>query len=288
MAKITREMQLSNSLLRVFRSSVPLEENNFYEHHHTAFEITMVLKGSGVYATGVSEFDFKSGDIFFFSTDEYHWLKRLDSRTDFLNIHFEPRFIWSDNFGISSRELVKIFLNRKTNPHNKIRSESSDRIKKLIYRIEREGIEQKSEYEIMLKVHLMNILVEMIRSYDGQIAENDTFASGETIRYIEKSLSYIEENLESDLTLEELSVIAQMSKNYFCRQFKKLNGISPFEYITIKRIERAVRYLESTNLTRTEIALRCGYNNTANFYHAFKKVTGKNPGDYKTTSSLKG
>lgn len=281
--KIADYIQQKNTLLRVFRSTLPAEGSMFYEHHHTAFEITMVLKGSGIYATNANEFKFQSGDIFFFSTDEYHWIKKLDSKTDFLNVHFEPRYIWSDNFGISGGELIKIFFNRKKNPHNKIDIEkkSADIVKKLIYKIEKEILEQRTEYELMLKIHLMNILVEMIRSYDGQLSDNDISYSAESLRHIEKSLAYIDENLDSDLTLEEISGVAHMSKNYFCRQFRKLNGISAWEYITIKRIERAISYLETTNLTRLEIAAKCGYNNTANFYYAFKKITGKTPADYK-------
>ena len=102
-----------NTLVSVFRSSLPNEERMFNEHHHTAFEITMVLSGSGIYAIKSTEFEFTSGDIFFFSTDEFHWIKKLDTHTDFINLHIEPRFIWSDNFGISSTELIKIFFSRK-------------------------------------------------------------------------------------------------------------------------------------------------------------------------------
>lgn len=272
-----------NQLMTVFRSSLPPERSMYSEHHHTAFEITMVLSGSGIYSTKSTEFDFRGGDIFFFSTDEYHWITKLDSRTDFLNIHFEPRFIWSDNFGISNKELMKIFFNRKENPLNKINieNESADVIRELIYKIEKESSEKKQGYETMLKVHLMNILVEMIRSYDGRLAEQEVSYSSQTLHYIEKAINYIDEHLESDLTLEELSDVAHMSKTYFCCQFRKLNGISPWEYITIKRIERAIFYIESTDLTRLEIAVKCGYNNTSNFYYAFKKITGKTPGDYK-------
>lgn len=275
-------MSDKNLLLRVFRSTLPADASMFYEHHHTAFEITMVLSGSGIYATKSTEFPIKGGDIFFFSTDEYHWIKKLDEKTDFLNIHFEPRYIWSENFGISNKELIKIFFNRKKNPHNKLNPEkSSDTVKELMYKIEEEFIKKKAEYEIMQKIHLINILVEMVRSYDGQLEEDEVSCSAESIRCIEKALAYIDENLENDLTLEALAKVANMSKNYFCRRFKKLNGISPWEYITIKRIERAVMYIESTDLTRLEIASKCGYNNTSNFYHAFKKVTGKTPADYK-------
>ena len=272
-----------SSLLRVFRSSLPTDGSMFYEHHHTAFEITMVLKGSGIYATRASEFNFKSGDIFFFSTDEYHWIKKLIEDTDFLNIHFEPRYVWSDNFGIAGGELTRIFLNRKNNPHNKIgvENEVSPAVCSLIYKMEKEADERKKEYEIKLKIHLVDILVELIRSYDGQIEKNDVTYTTEILQEIENAIAYMDEHLTEDITLEEISDVAHMSKNYFCRQFKKLNGISPWEYITVKRIERAIRYIENTDHTRLEIASKCGYNNASNIYHAFIKVTGKAPGDYK-------
>lgn len=163
-------------------------------------------------------------------------------------------------------------------------NEASPIIKELIFKIENEITEKKQEYGAMIKVHLINILVETLRSYDKQLSQLDISYNSQTLKYMEDALSYIDRNLESELTLATLSDVAHMSKTYFCCQFKKLNGISPWEYITIKRIERAITYIETTNLTRLEIALKCGYNNTANFYHAFKRVTGKTPGDFKKTS----
>lgn len=272
----------SEKLLRVFRSALPSDGSMFYEHHHTAFEITMVLSGGGTYATDESEFEFLDGDIFLFGTDERHWIKKLHCRTEFLNIHFEPRFIWSENFGISSGELIRVFLNRKKKPFNKLDMEkdSSKAISRLMFLMEKELVEKKQEHEIMLKVHLVNILIEMIRSFEGQLSESDFSYNAQSLHHIEKSLKYIDAHLSENLTLTEIAQKAHMSKNYFCRLFKKLNGMSPWDYITVKRIERAVMYLNTTDLTRLEIAQRCGYNNTSNFYYAFKKVTGKAPGDY--------
>lgn len=274
----------TENLLKVFRSSLPADGSMFYEHHHTALEITMVLSGSGIYATDGCEFSFESGDIFLFGTDERHWIKKLDCRTDFLNIHFEPRFIWSENFGISSGELIRVFLNRKKKSFNKLDMEkaSSQAVGELMYLMEKELAEKKQEYEIMLKVRLVNILIEMIRSFDGQLSENDFSYNAQSLHQIEKSLKYIDAHLSENLTLADIAEKAHMSKNYYCRLFKKLNGISPWDYITVKRIERAVLFLNTTDLTRLEIAQRCGYNNTSNFYYAFKKVTGKAPGDYIT------
>ena len=281
-SQISEQSNNAQSLLRLFRSSLPSDGSMFYEHHHTALEITMVLSGSGIYATDESEFSFESGDIFLFGTDERHWIKKLDCHTDFLNVHFEPRFIWSENFGISSGELIRVFLNRKKNRLNKLdmTKESSMSVKRLIFQMEKELEEKKREHEIMLKVHLVNILIEMIRSFEGQIDENDFSYNAQALHHIERSLKYIDSHLSENITLEEIANVAHMSKNYFCRIFKKLNGMSPWDYITVKRIEHAVMLLNTTDLTRLEIAQRCGYNNTSNFYYAFKKVTGKAPGDY--------
>ncbi len=272
----------SDGLLSVFYSTVSTQSGIFMEHHHTACEITMVLSGSGVYATKSAEFEFKSGDIFFFSTNEFHWIKKLYKSSNFLNIHFEPRYIWSENFGISNAGLIKVFFNRNGSPVNKLdsKTESTNNIKKLIFDIEDEIAQKRPEFKTMTKLYLVNILVNMIRTYGDKLSDPYISYNSQTLRSIESAIDFIDTNLDSDITLEQLSGVAHMSKTYFCAQFKKLNGISPWEYITIKRIDKAISLIESTNLTKLEIAVKCGFNNTSNFYHAFKRITGKTPSDY--------
>lgn len=268
--------------IRVFHSFVEAQSTAFCEHHHTACEITAVLSGSGVYATKETEFDFCTGDIFFFGTNEYHFIKKINENAAFLNIHFEPRCIWSDNFGISNTELIRIFFNREKSIVNKLGNAATVRtILSLMHGIDDEATQKRPEYATMIKIHLTNILVELLRSLGSNSPREAVRQSPVTLHAVETAINYIDQNLESDLTLELISDCAHMSKTYFCSRFKKLNGISAWEYITIKRIERALVLIETTSLTMAEIAARCGYNNTSNFYHAFRKVTGKAPRDYK-------
>ena len=91
---------------------------------------------------------------------------------------------------------------------------------------------------------------------------------------------YIQKNLDTRLTLAELASVACLSPNYFSYVFKKYNGISLWEYIAIKRVERAVEMLKTQKLTKLEIAEKCGFASASHFYKCFSAVTGKHPGDF--------
>lgn len=272
-----------SELFRLFRSEVLKSSDISFEHHHTAFEITMVIEGSGRYSTVFSDFEYKKGDIFCFCSNEVHKITKLYARSAFLTFHFEPRFVWSDRYGIADYDLLTSFFLRKEQRLNMLdeKNESTQKIKNLMFETEKELIKEQTHFKTAVRINLMSVLLELSRGYNLTGGETENYKIGsDSAGYIDKAINYINENLEYDIDLATLADIAKMSRNYFCTLFKKLNGISPWEYITIKRIERAVEYLKTTKLTRLEIATKCGFNNTANFYHAFRKVTGKNPGDY--------
>ena len=98
---------------------------------------------------------------------------------------------------------------------------------------------------------------------------------------MEAALKFIDENLTQKISLEEIANIANMNPTYFSSIFKKLNGISLWEYITAKRVDKAIELLRTTNANKLEIAMDCGFNSSSNFYKAFYHVTGKKPGDFK-------
>jgi len=69
--------------------------------------------------------------------------------------------------------------------------------------------------------------------------------------------------------------------------FSRLNGVSPWDYLTAKRVEKAASLLRSERgLTMLEIATRCGFNNTANFNRAFKKYQNRTPSSYRKSSLI--
>lgn len=199
-------------------------------------------------------------------------------------IHFDPRLIWNIGSNLFDARYLNIFYNRNENFENRLdrKNPATGEIQRLFLEIEREFFEKKQEYELMIKVKLLNILVALIRHY--RYTEEKPALSSKTkkdLAIMNEVVEYIDANIDQDIRLADLAAIAYMNPSYFSTVFKKYNGISPSQYISRKRIGLAKEYLKTSDKTVIEIASLCGFNNTANFYKSFKKYTGKTPSDYR-------
>ncbi len=88
---------------------------------------------------------------------------------------------------------------------------------------------------------------------------------------INRVLDYINDGYANDLSLESLAGVAHFSPYHFHRIFKSVVGESLYKYIQRIRIEKAAHSLKyHHNKSVTEIALDCGFNNSASFARTFK------------------
>jgi AraC-like DNA-binding protein len=101
---------------------------------------------------------------------------------------------------------------------------------------------------------------------------------------IDTVLAYIEQNLQQQMTVEELASLVHFHPNYFLPYFKSMMGVSPIAYINRKRIELAKRLLTSTDLPVTNIAERIGLE-PYYFSRMFKKLAGQAPSVYRSYAS---
>jgi len=93
-----------------------------------------------------------------------------------------------------------------------------------------------------------------------------------------KVLDYIQQNLEKDLTLEQLAQVANFSKFHFHRLFRAYTGETVTEHCRRLRLEKAAQLLVfDRNRAITQVALHCGFSSSANFAKAFKLHFGFTP-----------
>jgi len=265
-----------NEIIKIFHSRVGAGLRAYREHHHTECELSLFVEGSGIYTVGDTKYEFGRGDMFLFGSNEPHCITELYAETDILNIHFEPRLLWENP---ENMELMALFSSRNQNFSNMLPAKDLD-LRNKICDIKHELSDKSIGYKIECKNRLFCALVYILRSYDYfDIDENYTKYRATTEK-MKKAMNYINENLEEKITLEKIASIACMTPTYFSAVFKKLNGISPWEYIIIKRVEKAISLIKTTEMTMLDISENCGFSSSSNFYKAFSKVTGKKPTDY--------
>ena len=90
-------------------------------------------------------------------------------------------------------------------------------------------------------------------------------------------------NYSDRITLKDVSDVAVMTKNAFCKYFKKRTNKTYFEFLKTIRIEHACALLrEKKEMSISEIARRTGYNNISNFNRQFRAVINISPQKFRT------
>ncbi|WP_299759023.1 GyrI-like domain-containing protein [uncultured Pontibacter sp.] len=98
---------------------------------------------------------------------------------------------------------------------------------------------------------------------------------------INRVFTFIDENLESDLSLATVSEIAFFSPFHFHRIFKLITEETLNEYVTRRRIEKSALELLHKNSTATAIAHKLGFSDNSSFSRAFKKYYGISPTEFR-------
>lgn len=97
---------------------------------------------------------------------------------------------------------------------------------------------------------------------------------------LKNAIEIIENNYKNDITLKMLADACNMTPEYFCTFFKRNIGQTPFEYLNSHRIEIACEALIYKNLSVTETAYLCGFNDLSYFIKTFKKYKHLSPKRY--------
>ena len=278
---IREDYRLENGLFRIFESNPTFVRRNFTEHHHTAIEISYILSGRGMYRIHGKDIEIKQGDVFVFGTNEVHWIYEIDEPMVLLNIQCEPRYIWSGQSTSFDNSLLDPFFNHNNELLKHVKSDDplSSIIAEIIQKIKKELSQAQSGHEIMARSYLFEILVLLSRRYSNESVSQSVRVG--RLNDMEAALRFIDENITTNISLDEIALNANMSRTYFCTVFKKLNGLSPWEYIGLKKIDMARRLLEKTAKSILEISFECGFNNISHFNRAFKSATGRKPSEYR-------
>ena len=126
------------------------------------------------------------------------------------------------------------------------------------------------------KEKFYKIIKKLYDEYNGQILEEEVIPA-EEIKYL---CRYMKNNYRQKLTLDELSGITGQNKFTLLRNFNKVHGLTPYQYLETIRIEKARTYLEE-GYTPAEVALNTGFSDQSHFTRFFKSFIGFTPKQYQ-------
>ncbi|MBQ9915390.1 MAG: helix-turn-helix transcriptional regulator, partial [Clostridia bacterium] len=84
-----------------------------------------------------------------------------------------------------------------------------------------------------------------------------------------------------EICLDEIAEMLYVNKYYFCHLFKNETGKTLKEYVNELRTNKAADLLATTDMSMTEIAGLCGFNDANYYARMFKRLRGVSPTEYR-------
>lgn len=254
-------------------------------HYHSDLEISYVKSGKGLYSIGGEEYEINSGDIVILKSFEHHYISKILSEEPLVNIVLmaNPQFIRFANEKIYASNISPL-LSKKTDGDPYIFRDEA--IVKHFESIESLLEEKKELNAVIVKCEVYTLFARVLQFMAKNCGKENCIAVDEISIKINKILSYIDGNILDKLMLDELAEMVGLNATYLSHCFKKHTGISITEYILQNRISLSIKKLQSTKMNIKDIALECGFNNTANFNKAFRTIIGKTPSEIRNLNNM--
>ncbi len=200
-----------------------------------------------------------------------------ETQYEYTNDGSELGYYWAHFTGSDVGDLLDS-LGITTNCIHDISSSDTERIKRDFSHIFSEIMLCREGYEEMSSALLKSILVRLSRC----IADNSKRGqSSQSRTRLKKSLEIIHSSYCDKLVISELAAAEHLSESRYRELFRAALGTSPVEYVTSLRITRACELLSTTDLSVTEIAHECGFEDEPYFCRVFNKKIGCSPLTYR-------
>jgi AraC-like DNA-binding protein len=180
-------------------------------------------------------------------------------------------------------KVISDYLNKSIPGIINIPSKRRGYFEGLLQKLESESLKSDEYSEYLIRYYINEIVIFINRIVSGAQAPTIINQSDYIINNASK---YIKDNFDKAISLEAVADSVGMSKTYFSKLFRKKTGFGFSDYLTSVRMSEAAKLLNNTNLAVTEIALKCGYNDSAYFTATFRKHNGISPLKYRNSTKM--
>lgn len=252
----------------------------FYDqlHQHEEIQISYIAKGRGTLVLGDSINDFKEGDIFVIGENTPHVFRsdrKLAPSSEMITLFFTKNSFGKDFFYLSDMSNIDDFF-KKSEFGMRILSKK-EKVSHIFLKLNQQNKIQR----VSALLKMLNIITLAKTSPLSSFVNRKKYTEDEG-RRMSDVFEYAITSFNENITLEEVAEKANMTKNSFCRYFKKRTNKTFFQFLIEIRIENACKMLHHNNdLSIANISELSGFQDIANFNRKFKELKGISPSQFR-------
>lgn len=255
---------ISFGIHRLFHNS------SFIPHWHENIEILHILKGKAKFYLDLDEGNVCIGDTIVVNSNTLHKLTATDGELVYYCLIISIGFL--QQFGI---DLSEISLK------NKIKDEN---IKITLDHLNFLDLRKNLYYTTEMCGDVLKLVSLLTRNYSLSSKNKMENKKNNKTDIVKKTILYMKKNYEKHLTLDDISSYLGFNKNYICRIFKEITGITIVKMLNSIRCNEAKRLIASDKFNVNEAAQKCGFTNLSYFTKTYKSIMGNLPSQIKQES----
>lgn len=253
-------------------------------HRHREVQIEWVVEGSGILIAGNYMQRFEAGEVYIIGANQSHIFKNDEAyfnpeekkQVHSVSIFFDPYPLSQNILSLPEMTNIRKFVDGLHNGFQ-IPEAAGEAIKKAIVEVKQNKESQRVAAFISL-MHLFSITRDM-----KPLATNNSeqiISEVEGIR-MDQIFQYLVSNYKKHISLTEISEVANLTPQAFCRYFKKHTDKTFVSFLNEVRVNEACKIILSGRFDSfSTISYETGFDNVTNFNRVFKKTIGKSPGEY--------
>lgn len=239
-----------------------------------------IIEGAGISVSEVEKMEIPAKESVIMKCGNYiaRMLSSTESKTyNAVAIHFHPEVLKK----VYENELPKFLQNNsKTVPSaGMVKLKSNLLLLKYIDGILFYFENPDLVNEELLTLKLKELILLLNQTSDAPAVKQILSSLFSPVTYSLKQI--VEAHIFSDLTIEDLAGLANLSLSTFKREFRKVFNASPAYYLKEKKLERASQLLLITDKRISDIAYECGFNDLAHFSKSFHEKYTLTPSNYR-------
>ena len=247
-------------------------------HWHDDVELLMVLRGKMICIVNGEQKEISQDEGIFINSRQVHGVMSADHREcEYICIRFHPMLL------CATREVEGRFITPVISNVN------------YPFQVLSQDIEwERSVLDAILRIYYMRhettmelsalgqffVIWEQIFTHSGRVPAKIRESTPQ-LTQLKKMISYIAENYQRKITLDDICLSGNMGKTSCCQIFQKYLNQTPNTYLTVFRLRKGAEMLAQTDMPIVDISYEVGFSGASYFSEAFKKHMGGMPSEYR-------